>query len=235
MHGVWRSILSVGSSYAISSGIRSLVFLFICLLTTLLIPYAYSDERQASAGLEDPDVPLPPHASKIVSPWTEGISDMKGGVTSLQGDVLSFKDAIADLIGSLKGWTLIDEDGFYLVRMDSDVLFDFDSAALRSEAKDNLGRFAEVLATYEKKELSITGHTDSKGTDQYNDKLSQRRAEAVKGFLSETKPLAGWRYVVKGRGEREPISPNQTADGRDDPVGRQKNRRVELRIPKVKA
>jgi outer membrane protein OmpA-like peptidoglycan-associated protein len=150
----------------------------------------------------------------------------------LEGAVKSFRETLADLISSIKGWELIVEDFEYLIRMESDILFDFDSAQIREEAKKPLLQFANVIATYEKKELSISGHTDSKGSDQYNDKLSLRRADSVKKFLDSSNELKGWALSIQGRGERDPIAPNTLPDGDDNPQGRQKNRRVELRLKK---
>ncbi len=77
--------------------------------------------------------------------------------------------------------------------------------------------------------VEVQGHTDSKGSDEYNDKLSQRRAEEVKKYLIKRK-LAKERIVVKTFGEKQPAVPNDLPDGSDDPEGRARNRRVEFRI-----
>ena len=183
--------------------------------------------------LSEPSVALPPHAERRSIDWLPGSREWTSGVRSLDGGVKNFRDSLADLIASLKGWELIEEEFEYLVRMESDILFDFDSAEIRSEAKQPLTRFAEVLAPYELKVLSISGHTDSKGSDAYNDTLSMKRADSVKDFLVNTKLLSGWSFSAVGRGEREPIASNQSKNGQDDPAGRQKNRRVELRIKKL--
>ena len=70
----------------------------------------------------------------------------------------------------------------------------------------------------------------SKGTDDYNDKLSVRRANEVKTFLVKKKNIAENRIVVKTFGEKSPAVPNELPNGEDDPEGRARNRRVEFKI-----
>ena len=122
-------------------------------------------------------------------------------------------------------------DQALVVALPADVLFDFDSAILRADAAPALERAAELLQSYPRAPLAVHGHTDAKGTDAYNDALSQRRAQAVAARLA---PLAGGRTLtVRGYGEQRPVAPNTRADGGDDPQGRQKNRRVEIVIQPV--
>ena len=122
-------------------------------------------------------------------------------------------------------------DQAVVVALPADVLFDFDSSILRPDAAPALERAAELLQSYPRAPLAIHGHTDAKGTDAYNDALSQRRAQAVAARLQ---PLAGGRTLaVHGFGEQRPVAPNTRADGGDDPQGRQKNRRVEIVIQPV--
>ncbi|RYF43987.1 MAG: OmpA family protein [Comamonadaceae bacterium] len=119
-------------------------------------------------------------------------------------------------------------DQSLVVALPSDVLFDFDSAVLRPDAGPALERAAGLLQSYPRAPLAIHGHTDARGTDAYNDALSQRRAQAVAARLQ---PLAGGRSLaVRGYGEQRPVAPNTRPDGGDDPQGRQKNRRVEIVI-----
>lgn len=77
--------------------------------------------------------------------------------------------------------------------------------------------------------VEVQGHTDSKGTDEYNEKLSQRRAQEVAKFLVK-KGLAKERVTAKWFGKKQPAVPNELPDGSDDPEGRAKNRRVEFKI-----
>jgi outer membrane protein OmpA-like peptidoglycan-associated protein len=108
----------------------------------------------------------------------------------------------------------------------NDVLFDFDKAELRPEAAEVLARVAEIVAQRRPRAVRIVGHTDSVGSDAYNQALSERRARSVERWLSAhgqgLPPMQ-----ATGRGESEPVAPNMR-DGRDDPEGRQRNRRVEV-------
>jgi outer membrane protein OmpA-like peptidoglycan-associated protein len=108
----------------------------------------------------------------------------------------------------------------------NDVLFDFDKAELRPAATEALRRVASLIRDRRPRAVRIVGHTDSIGSDAYNLRLSERRAEAVERWLeSDGAGLPPIR--TEGRGEADPVAPN-TVDGRDNPEGRQKNRRVEV-------
>lgn len=122
-------------------------------------------------------------------------------------------------------------EGAIVVDLPADILFDFDRATLRPDAEAALARAAELLLGYPGGAVTIGGHTDAKGEDAYNDGLSLRRAQAVAARLENA---AGQSLAAEGFGERRPVAPNVRPDGGDDPDGRQKNRRVELRItPRV--
>lgn len=109
------------------------------------------------------------------------------------------------------------------VTFDSGILFDFDSSNLRSEARVNLEELAESLRNYEGTRVLVVGHTDSRGTDSYNQALSERRATAAKSYLMQL-GITEDRIDAVGRGESEPVSTNETDAGRQD------NRRVEVAI-----
>lgn len=113
------------------------------------------------------------------------------------------------------------------VDLPADVLFDFDKASLRPDAAAPLDKAAELIRSYPQAPLTVVGHTDSKGTDAYNDELSQRRADTVAQALQQRTARMP---QARGSGEREPVAPNATPDGRDDPQGRQLNRRVQILI-----
>jgi outer membrane protein OmpA-like peptidoglycan-associated protein len=114
------------------------------------------------------------------------------------------------------------------LRVGSDFLFDFDRAEIRHEAD---AAMAEVAARIHaaKKAVLIEGHTDGKGTESYNQTLSERRAGAVRVALAGRGLPPEW-LRIRGHGKSRPVAPNQRADGSDDPDGRQKNRRVEVVI-----
>lgn len=113
------------------------------------------------------------------------------------------------------------------IDLPADVLFDFDKSELRPDAAPSLDKAAELIKSYATAPLTVLGHTDGKGTDAYNDALSLRRAEAVARALQQA---TGRQARVQGRGKRQPVAPNTTPDGRDDPQGRQLNRRVQILI-----
>lgn len=110
-----------------------------------------------------------------------------------------------------------------VVTFASGLLFDFDSADLRAEAERNLTRLAESLTEYDNTELLIIGHTDDIGSDEYNDRLSVRRAESGGQFLF-AKGVQPSRVTTMGKGESDPIATNDTEEGR------QMNRRIEVAI-----
>lgn len=120
-------------------------------------------------------------------------------------------------------------DGRIRITLLGDVLFDFDKSEVRPDARPVLNRLAELLAGYRQAAVAIEGHTDAKGDDDYNQALSERRAAAVKAYLARRNAGAA-RLTTRGFGESRPVAPNSTADGADDPAGRQRNRRVEFVI-----
>lgn len=108
----------------------------------------------------------------------------------------------------------------------SDASFGFDSSDLNSKAVVTFGKIASVLKDYDKTVIHVVGHTDSVGSDDYNMKLSQRRASTVSSYLSSNGVL-GERLRTEGRGEREPLASNETE------AGRTANRRVDIVIKAI--
>ena len=113
----------------------------------------------------------------------------------------------------------------------SDVLFDFDSDRLSAQAQRSLTDVAAVIAQGSADRVLVLGHTDAKGTEDYNRALSLRRAQSVASFLEDA-GIAPDRLAIEGRGETEPVAENEI-DGRDNPAGRAQNRRVEFVLPKA--
>jgi outer membrane protein OmpA-like peptidoglycan-associated protein len=114
------------------------------------------------------------------------------------------------------------------LRVGSELLFDFDRATLRPEAMPAIDYIAKVIEA-EMKPVAIEGHTDAKGTDAYNDRLSQQRALTVEVELRRrirAMPVTS----AHGYGKSRPVAPNELPDGRDNPGGRQRNRRVDIVI-----
>jgi len=117
----------------------------------------------------------------------------------------------------------------YDIVLPSDVLFDFDEAALRPEAEPLLAKVKAHLDARGSDQLHVRGYTDAKGDDAYNLTLSQNRAAAVCRWLKSK----GETFTnCMGLGERDPVAPNARPDGSDDPAGRQLNRRVTISVVK---
>ena len=110
-----------------------------------------------------------------------------------------------------------------------DILFDFNRATLRPEAREVLSKLSGILLVTGDTRLSVEGHADSIGTEEYNQDLSERRAQSVREFLV-TNGLSRELVNAQGFGESQPIASNTKPDGSDDPAGRQRNRRVEIVI-----
>ncbi len=108
----------------------------------------------------------------------------------------------------------------------SDATFDFDSSTVKSDAVATYAKIANILKNYDKTVIHVVGHTDSVGSDQYNQGLSQRRASAVASFLTQNGVVPA-RVLTEGRGEREPIAGNNSEDGR------RRNRRVDIVIKPI--
>ena len=110
------------------------------------------------------------------------------------------------------------------------VNFDYDKSTLRPDAVAILNEAAEILKRYPELKVEVAGHTDSKGTDAYNQALSERRASAVYDYLTSNGVDASRMTGPTGYGESRPIAPNANEDGSDNPEGRARNRRTELNV-----
>jgi outer membrane protein OmpA-like peptidoglycan-associated protein len=118
-------------------------------------------------------------------------------------------------------------DGDNLVlRMPSGITFATDSSAVQTQFQPTLNDVSSVLAQYPKTYIDVYGHTDSDGTDAYNQALSERRARAVGDYLT-THGVQSARIATRGFGETQPIASNAT------PEGKQSNRRVEIKVAPV--
>src|SRR5450631_940706 len=105
----------------------------------------------------------------------------------------------------------------------ADAFFNFDKATLKPEGKAKLDDLASKIGGINLEVIIAVGHTDSVGTEAYNQKLSIKRAEAVKGYLV-SKGIEKNRVYTEGKGEKQPVADNKTAEGRA------KNRRVEIEV-----
>jgi outer membrane protein OmpA-like peptidoglycan-associated protein len=173
----------------------------------------------------DPDAPVPPGA--------------KFEILDLRSEVMDVRSAVEDLMfraeavgGTTQALAVRETATEIRIEMPADVLFDFDKAEIRPDAAKVLAQAAEVLRRYPNRTVVIEGHTDAKGSEPYNQRLSERRAQAVKAWLQQREGLQGRALTTRGWGAKRPVAPNTKPDGSDDPEGRQRNRRVEIIIAK---
>jgi outer membrane protein OmpA-like peptidoglycan-associated protein len=162
---------------------------------------------------------------------------------------LSLADEIIELEKELKKLEKIKELGYDPSLMDVDITntkkfkpgdkiileriyFDFDKDFIREESVVELSKLYYFMTSNPDMIVEVAGHTDSRGTDEYNIDLSKRRARSVQEWLAE-RGIKTKRVVTKGYGEAKPIMDNINADGSDNPEGRQMNRRIELTVLSV--
>ncbi len=109
------------------------------------------------------------------------------------------------------------------------IYYDFDKFNIREDAADELDIFTQFLNDNPQIKIELGSHTDAKGDDLYNQKLSQQRAESAVNYLI-SKGVNAARITAKGYGESQPVAPNENPDGSDNPDGRQENRRTEFKV-----
>ena len=126
--------------------------------------------------------------------------------------------------------TTAESESEITIELAADILFDFDKSTLKPSAIPSLNDVIEKINDSSSTLIQIEGHTDSKGTNTYNQTLSQKRAISVRDWLVNNGNFNPQIFTIKGYGETKPIEPNQTEDGDDNPSGRQRNRRVEITI-----
>ena len=105
----------------------------------------------------------------------------------------------------------------------ADAFFDFNKTIVKKEGKEKLDKLVKALSGVDTEVIVAVGHTDWIGTDAYNQKLSERRANAVKAYLV-SKGVPASKIFTEGKGEKQPIADNRTKEGRA------KNRRVEVEV-----
>lgn len=135
-------------------------------------------------------------------------------------------------VSEYEGTTTLENDPLHIYPLSfklADVYFDFDKATLRPESNKTLDSLINILNMYPEIRVEIGGHTDAIGSEEYNQKLSQRRAQAVVDYLIEH-DITMDRLEAMGYGETMPIAPNRNDDGTDNREGRALNRRTEFKI-----
>lgn len=147
-------------------------------------------------------------------------SNLTGQVSALNADISDLNVRVTDF------GTVID--------LPADALFEYDKAELTADAEAQLLKAAEVIRKSPGEgAIKVIGHTDSHGADAYNQKLSEARARTVADWFGRQVGVRRRSFEVSGKGETAPIAPNAGPDGKDDPAGRVKNRRVEVVVPKA--
>jgi len=129
-----------------------------------------------------------------------------------------------------KDLSAIESDKGTTINLSGDLTFDFNQANVRTEVGPTLTKLADLVRK-SKKTVTISGHTDTQGNAEYNKKLSELRAGAVKAALVQRGILAS-RIKTAGYGADQPKTANANPDGTDNPKGREVNRRVEVLIAK---
>ncbi|MDP2387793.1 MAG: OmpA family protein [Bacteroidota bacterium] len=115
----------------------------------------------------------------------------------------------------------------------NNIFFDFDKDSLRPLSNVEIKNLVKIMNKYPSMKVEISGYTDSKGDDAYNQKLSEARAKAVVNRLISS-GISSDRMKAIGYGEKNPAASNVKKDKRDNPAGRQLNRRVEFKITEIK-
>jgi outer membrane protein OmpA-like peptidoglycan-associated protein len=192
------------------------------ILLTLLLASAANAGLGAQYQIDDP---VPPGAQGTVNALSGDVREIVGMASAVAGRVDPLAAALKDL-----GAKITDTE--IRIEMSADVLFDFDKANLKQVAKPALANVATVLQGYPRATVEIEGHTDAKGSDAYNQNLSERRARAVQDWLKKREGLKAVTFSTRGLGAKQPVAPNTKPNGADDPEGRQKNRRVEIVVKK---
>lgn len=168
--------------------------------------------------------------SKIVSIEQGKVIEIKGKDIEIIGIASGIEGEVLEIEAVLKELNAQVSDTEIKIEMSGDILFDFDKATIRKKAEPTLKDVATVIDKYQAKNVLIEGHTDEKGSDRYNQKLSKARAKSVKNWLVQNANIEKKIIQAKGWGEAKPIAQNRHKDGSDNPEGRQKNRRVEITV-----
>jgi len=183
-----------------------------------------------------PPPPPAPEPVPVVEPDTDGdgvidkldqCPDTPAGmsVDAIGCPLDTDKDGVYDYLDKCPDTPIelkVDKDGCPMkVTINLNVLFDFDKSDIKPKYHDEIKRVADYMKAYPWEKATLEGHTDSKGTDPYNQKLSQLRVYAIKAYLVDKFGISADRLTAVGYGESKPIASNDTEEGR------QLNRRVQ--------
>jgi outer membrane protein OmpA-like peptidoglycan-associated protein len=159
----------------------------------------------------------------------------QSGSVEIPGSTLGFGGGVVDqqttrqpFVDQASGISVKENAYEIRIELEADVLFDFDKAVIRPSAARALHQAANLIRIHGTSPVHIEGHTDSKGSADYNQRLSEHRANSVRLWLAQEEHLTTVKFMAIGYGASRPVAPNFNPDGSDDPAGRQLNRRVEL-------
>lgn len=155
----------------------------------------------------------------------KGLGGAASGGVAAAGTTLGLEGALKELNAEVTATEIT-------IDLAADVLFDFDKAEIKTQAEPSLQNLATVLKANPGATVAIEGHTDAKGSDAYNQTLSEQRAASVKQWLVANARLSGANISTRGWGKSKPVTHNAKPDGSDDPEGRAKNRRVQVIVRK---
>jgi outer membrane protein OmpA-like peptidoglycan-associated protein len=193
----------------------------------VLVPAFVLAQAQDAAEFPTETGPLE-RTVRVIPELQFTVSDMIFNVTTMAGEIGGVGGQTAGIGSGGEGLVVNESAAEIRIELASDVLFDFDKDKIRPDASAALHKVADLLREKAVGEVRIEGHTDSKGLDNYNQRLSERRARSVKDWLVRKEGLRKLTFVAQGFGETRPVAPNSNPDGSDEPLGRQKNRRVEI-------
>ena len=148
-----------------------------------------------------------------------------GGTGAIIGNQMDKKAKELAELENAQVETVTDVNGLKAIKVtfDSGILFDFNKATLKADAKKNLDMFAAEMSDLPDTDITVLGHTDNVGTAEANQKVSDNRANAVSKYL-QGKGIAADRIIAEGHSFNDPVADNSTAEGRAQ------NRRVEIYI-----
>jgi outer membrane protein OmpA-like peptidoglycan-associated protein len=189
-------------------------------------------------GAQQGEVVIPPEAHEKAVQALKALGPDRGAIKiesraiAILGIVKGLESKVEQLEAALEDLGADETETGYQIELSGDILFEFDKWDIRPEAEEILIKVGEVIEAAESPKVSIAGHTDSKGSDDYNQTLSEKRAEAVKSWLVQKAGVSHDVIETVGFGETKPVAPNSNPDGSDNPEGRRRNRRVEIVVNK---
>lgn len=178
------------------------------------------------AGGEPMAADAPAELTGRVSGQGAAVSDPSAAGGGLTGRVSALNATVSGLNTRIT-------DTSTIIDLPADALFEFDKATLTPDAEAQLKKAAELIRASPAGAIGVIGHTDSKGDDAYNQRLSEARAKTVADWFGGQVGVRTRSFQVSGKGESAPVAPNAQPDGEDDPAGRTKNRRVEVVVPRA--